>query len=248
LTDRAFGPGILGPGQTSGNNPPLLQTFVVFTTPVHPTGFSSGRIESATRYSVFDLEVGRNTRISESFSVRASAGGRLMWFDRDFQAKFLALRPDPGLPAGQEIFVGRKQSFFGYGLHAGLEGAWSFSHNLKLFGGGGASMLLGDNEHSYEEALRNSSAIFGAVNSSWKYHGGGLAVVPGMDLHAGASWDHRFNDRLNLKISAGYEFTNWYGLVNNQISALGEGDDEVERDQGGNFGLHGLFLKFRLDF
>lgn len=170
----------------------------LFATLTHPgtvDEVANAQADSSLSYNVFDLEFGRWFRPSESLQLRAFGGPRFAKIDQGFNALY------QGLTAGSGDLVSNGINFDGGGVRLGGEAHWYPLRVVGLYARGGASMLIGHGSASLTEA--GNAGATSLVNVS----NGFDKVVPVLELGMGVTYQHR-----NFRLTAGYEFVNWFGL------------------------------------
>jgi hypothetical protein len=173
---------------------------VLFATLTHPgtvEQVDAAAADASLSYDVFDLEFGRWFRPSEAFQVRAFAGPRFAKIDQGFNALYT------GGSAGTGDQVTSGVNFDGGGVRAGGEAQWYPLRVVGLYARGSASLLLGQSSASLTETGNGGAASI--VNVTDRFD----KVVPVLELGMGVAYR-----RHNFRLTAGYEFVNWYGLYN----------------------------------
>jgi hypothetical protein len=170
---------------------------VLFATLTHPgtvDEVASAFAATSFNYNVYDLEVGHTFTSGPSFSVRVFAGSRSARIDQNFNALY------DGLTANKDFVTSRVQ-FDGHGARVGAEGFWESHSGLGLYGRASAALVLGDFKSHLAELNNAGTTVLVDVTDRFD------KVIPVLELGFGATWRYR-----GLRISAGYEYTNWFGL------------------------------------
>jgi hypothetical protein len=171
---------------------------ILFATLTHPgtvEQVTSADAASSFNYHVFDLEIGRHFKACPSLDLRLFGGARFARIDQRFNVLY------DGGDANID-FVSTRLNFNGGGARLGAEGDWAFLGNLSLFTRAAGSLVLG--EFSSHVAETNNAGATTLVDVSQRFD----KVVPVLELAVGVAWRYK-----ELRVSAGYEFTNWFGLV-----------------------------------
>jgi hypothetical protein len=172
----------------------------LFATLTHPgtvEEVQNAAADSSLTYNVFDVEFGRWFRPSAALQVRAVAGPRFAKIDQGFNALYT------GLQAGAGDQVSSAFNFDGGGVRAGGEAHWYPLRVIGLYVRGSASMLVGNGRATLSETGNAGATSIVNVTDSFD------KVIPVLELGMGVTYR-----RHNLRLTAGYEFVNWFGLYN----------------------------------
>jgi hypothetical protein len=183
---------------TSGSVAPPDGGFL-FATLSHPGTVAEVQTASAAtslNYNVYDVEVGRWCTVTNGFSVRFFGGGRFAHIDQNFTAFY------DGCDANQDV-VARRLHFNGGGFRAGADAVQNLFWGLNFFGRASAG-LVGGEFHSTLIETNNAGA-----NTLTNFIDRFEKVVPVAEMTMGLGWQYR-----NLLLIAGYQYINWFGLVN----------------------------------
>jgi hypothetical protein len=204
----------------------------LFATMTHPGGIEqvdTANASSSLNYNVLDLEVGRGLNVGDRFTLRLFGGGRFAWIDQSENAFYNGGDANHALASASVDFNGA-------GLRLGGEGRMNLGWGLHLYAGGSGSLVVGDfRTHRLET---NAGGAVTNVDVSEKFD----KVVPVAELGLGVGWEYR-----KLQIRAGYEMTNWFGLVD-----VPDFVDDVHQAKftrrTGDVSLDGLVLQVSLGF
>jgi hypothetical protein len=172
---------------------------VLFATLTHPGTVEQVQTASALtslNYNVFDLELGRWWHPGPACAIRPFGGVRLAHIDQNFTALY------DGGDANQDQ-VTQRLHFNGAGLRTGIDAYCPLWGGWGLFGRASGALLGGD-FHATDVETNNAGATT-LTNVSDYFR----QVVPVAELAMGLAWQ-----RENVRISAGYLFVNYFGLVN----------------------------------
>lgn len=169
------------------------QVFPTLTHPSFTPTFTSAQAANSMNLNVFDGEIGRRFDVNEGTKVRAFFGPRLANFDQSFTTNYL------GSVVSKDS-VRRKLTFDGGGLRVGGSADFRVLDSIGLFLRGSAGLMTGRLRSTLEETADNQPI----VNVVDRFN----RVVPTADLGVGFSYS-----RGNLKMSLGYEFQNWFGMI-----------------------------------
>jgi hypothetical protein len=171
----------------------------LFATRTHPgtvTQVQTASADTSLNYNVYDLEVGRWCNLSNNFAVRFFGGGRSAHIDQNFTASY------DGGDANQDM-VAQRLHFNGGGFRIGADAYWNLLWGFSLFGRTNASLLGGDfNSYLVETNNAGATTLTNFTDHIEK-------VVPVAEIAMGLGWRYH-----NLRLTAGYTFINWFGLVN----------------------------------
>jgi hypothetical protein len=171
----------------------------LFATLTHPGTVSqvqSASADTSLNYNVFDVEVGRWLPVNNALAVRAFAGGRFARIDQNFTAAY------NGGDANQDL-VSRRLHFNGGGFRAGADAAWNLGWGFSLFGRASGALVAGDFNSFLVETNNAGATTLTNITDHFE------KVVPVAEMTLGAGWQYH-----NLRLTAGYMFINWFGLVN----------------------------------
>lgn len=200
----------------------------VFATLTHPSTVvevDSARALNSLNLNIVDFEFGKRHEISEEFSLRWFAGPRYANLDQKLQVIY----------AGGDVStsdVRRRLFFDGGGIRAGGETNWKFIETMGFYARGSASMLTGRFRGDLSETT-NGAPI---VNVSERF----TRVIPIVDLGVGLSYQ-----KGGFRLSVGYEFINWFGMVDGLDFADDANPGKITR-QMGSLGFDGVV--FRSEF
>jgi hypothetical protein len=170
----------------------------LFATMTHAGGIDQVGTALATasfNYNVLDVELGRSLAIGSNTSVRFFGGGRFAWIDQSVGAFY------DGVDANH-AFAGSSVNFDGAGVRVGAEGRLNLCRGFSAYARCAGSLLAGDFRTNRLETNAGGSIVNVDIGESFD------KVVPVAEVGIGIGWEYR-----NLSIRAGYEFTNWFGLV-----------------------------------
>jgi hypothetical protein len=171
---------------------------VLFATLTHPgtvDQVTSAAAATSFNYNVYDFEIGKSFPVGDSFSMRLFGGSRSARIDQNFNALY------DGLTANKD-FVSSRVQFMGSGVRVGGEGIWGHCSGFGLYGRASASLLLGDFKTHLSENDNAGTTVLVDVTERFE------KVVPVLELGVGLTWRYE-----GLRVSVGYEFTNWFGLA-----------------------------------
>jgi hypothetical protein len=168
-----------------------------------PTLTHPGVVESVTfaaacaelDYQVLDVEVGKHFQPCETLGARVFAGPRFARIDQHVGAFY------DGGDASQDL-VGTHLKFDGYGARAGGEATWQLFEGFGVYSRAAASLMVGNFRDTVFEA--NNDGASPITNVTDRFH----KVVPVVEVGLGLSYQYH-----NFRVTAGYEFIDWLGLV-----------------------------------
>jgi hypothetical protein len=205
---------------------------VLLATLTHPSAVVFANQAAGTirlTYNLWDLELGRTFHPTECLAVRAFAGPRIAQIDQKFNAFY------DGLDANHDAVLSTL-NFDGAGIRFGADANVNLGHGLGAYGRGGLSMLAGHFRSTLGETTNAGATTI--VNVTDRFD----KVVPVLEMGLGLSWQYH-----NWRLTAGYEFTNWFGMSD----GIGFSDDAhpgkyVRRT--GDLSLDGLVLRAEWEY
>ncbi|MFO0841771.1 MAG: Lpg1974 family pore-forming outer membrane protein [Gemmataceae bacterium] len=203
------------------------QVFATLTHPSTVVEVGGAYAQSSVNFNVFDLEIGKRFELGESANARVFAGPRYANVDQALNVTY----------AGGDVVtdrVHRCTCFDGAGLRAGGEANWRFLDHLGLYLRGSASLLTG-RFHSCKFEEANGFPI---VDVAERY----TRVVPMVDMGVGLSFQ-----KGNWRVSAGYEFINWFNMVDASDFVDDAHPAKLIRSVG-NLGFDGVVFRAELSF
>lgn len=202
----------------------------VFTTLTHPSTVSAvlrGQGNDSTNLNLFDFEVGHRFSHGERLKGRGFVGIRYANVDQDFAAAY----------AGGQVaysLVTRQSTFDGAGLRLGGEATYELVQGLGLLVRGSTGMMAGRFRTNLSE-LSNDTLVMNATERFNK-------VVPMADLGIGVTFTWGI-----MKLTAGYEFVNFFGMVDT-FDFVDDIHPAKMTRRTGDLGLDGIFGRCELTF
>jgi hypothetical protein len=188
------------------------------------------------KYTAFDAEVGQNLVVGEDFDLRLFGGVRYGRVAAHFQAFYFGGDFDP-------TFGGRSNSdygFWGVGPRVGAGGRYPLPWGFNLFGQAAVSILVGEKEA--ESGFTNPADNSDTDPLYFVHRDFGVQVIPALDMRAGLGWEHSFGDWGKAFIDGGYEFQNYFNVVE-QLTWGPPGDAGAVNQSTGDFGIDGFFFR-----
>jgi Legionella pneumophila major outer membrane protein precursor len=202
-------------------------TSVLQPTLTHP-GFVeqalTAEADNSFNYNVFDVEFGKQVYHCNGTWFRIFGGPRFAKVDQAVNANY------NGLDANQDQ-VRAHQSFDGGGLRVGGEGVLEFAKGLGLYCNASGSMLVGNVRTSLTET--NNAGASTIVDVSDRFD----MVIPVAEITMGIQYQRR-----NLRLMAGYQFVNWFGLQQ-QLDYANDSQVAKPIRRSGDLSLDGLVLQ-----
>lgn len=203
-------------------------TGAVFPTLTHPTTLAmvdSATAANSVNFNLFDLELSKRIAVGDSIDLRLFAGPRYANLDQKLNVQYV-------VNAGVKDDVHRCLSFDGGGVRAGVDSQYRFLNDLGVYLRGSFALLAGQlRGHQYEDANG-----YGVTEVCERY----TRVIPYADLGVGLSYE-----RGRFRLSAGYEFAAWFGLVDG-IDFVNDANPAKVSRSAGNLGFDGFV--FRAEF
>lgn len=199
----------------------------LYATQTHPgtvTEVQTASAAASLNYNIYDLEVGRWCCVTNCLALRFFGGGRFAHIDQNFNAFY------DGGDASQDM-VARQLHFNGGGFRAGVDAVRNLFWGFSLIGRANAALLAGEFHSTVTET--NNAGATTLTNFADRFE----KVVPVAEMMLGLGWQYN-----NLRLTAGYQYINWFGLVNVPTFA-----DDVHQGkfvrQTSDLGLEGLVLR-----
>jgi hypothetical protein len=225
--------------------PPFEQpdgnAFVQLIASLAPPAFGQDAVSASAkddfRYSALDVEAGENLAVGEQLSLRLFGGLRYADLNEHLQAFYFGGDFDP-------VQGGRSNSDYGYwgvGPRLGAAGRYPLLWGFHLFGQAAVSLLVGEQEAEIgfvDPFVDDSEATLDA----FLHRDNGVRVIPALDMRAGLGWQHLIGEWGTFFVDGGYEFSNYFGVV----EQLGWGPSEAPgavTDSTGDFGFDGFFFR-----
>lgn len=214
--------------RASGNDLVIAPTNGV----VYPTLTRPGLIDTVLSasanvgldYNLYDLESARRFCIDDNFALRLGFGVRYASINQTMNAFYSGGDANGAL-------VHQRIDFDGAGPMVNGEGSWLLARGFRLFGRMRGSLVVGDLCGHVRETDNGGLTLNAGVTE------GNTQAIPVLELATGVSWEYR-----NLRISAGYEVANWFGLTDGPqfLNDFAEGKAGRRR---GDLSLEGLFVQ-----
>jgi hypothetical protein len=205
---------------------------VLFATLTHPGTVSQVETASADtslNYNLFDLEVGRWWNAGDRLATRFFGGGRWAHIDQNMNALY------NGIDANNDL-VAQTQHFNGFGFLVGGEAFLNLCWGINLFARTDAALLSGQIHTTLLETNNAGATTLTNVNDHLE------KIVPVASMTMGAGWRYG-----NLYLLAGYQFVNWFGLVQAPDFV-----DDVHQGKlttrSGDLSLEGLVLRAEMRY
>jgi hypothetical protein len=172
---------------------------ILFATLTHPgtvDQVASAFAATSFNYNVFDFDLAHTFVPTPSFALRLFVSSRSARIDQNFNVFY------DGVTAIKD-FVSTRVNFDGTGARVGAEGTWHPGCGLGLYGRAAASLVLGEFKTHLAEVNNAGTTVLVDVTDRFE------KVLPVLELGFGLTYEIR-----GLRLMAGYEFTNWFGLAN----------------------------------
>jgi hypothetical protein len=216
-------------GEASAVAPPGGLIYPTLTRPgLVDTALSAVAGDNLT-YNVYDLDTCRKVAGDESLELRLGFGVRYTTIDQNQTAIY------NGRDANFSQ-VASRISFDGAGLTVGGEGRWLMPWGLSLFGRAKGGLIVGDVRNSLRETDNGGATTNANIQDHY------YTTIPVLELGTGVAWEYR-----NLRISAGYEITNWFNMIDSPTFTNDFAEGKIGRRHG-DLSLEGLFLQMGLAY
>ncbi len=202
----------------------------VFTTLTNPgvvTAVNRASGNDVANLNIFDFEVGQAFHYGENVKGRVFIGPRFANVDQTFTATYT------GRQVASSV-VRRQSTFDGGGLRVGGEATFEIVQGFGFLVRGSAGMMTGRFRTNLNE-VSNNTVVMDATERFNK-------VVPHADLGIGITYTWGV-----MKLAVGYEFLNFFGLVDTFDFADDVATGKMTR-RTGDFGLDGIFARCEFTF
>jgi hypothetical protein len=218
-------------GQQSAVRPSTGSLFSTFTHPFQNDSADTAEARARLNYQVTDLELAYNLDVSRSLGVRLFSGLRFSDVKQRMNVAF------NGRDFNQAI-ARTNQEFNGFGPRLGAQIDLKLATDLKLFGRGAGSLLVGDRSTFYEETDNNGTDLVARFSPAARKQ-----VVPGVEFALGLSWQPKIGQYSHLNFSIGYEYQHLFNVANS-IRFVDSASPGVFSESQNDLSLQGLFLLF----
>ncbi|BAU09730.1 hypothetical protein LEP3755_02050 [Leptolyngbya sp. NIES-3755] len=206
----------------------------LFSTLTHPFQNDSANTADASArlgYRATDVEVAYKLNVNPSLGLRLFSGLRFSDVEQEMTVAY------DGRDFNQAIARSRNE-FTGFGPRLGAQLDLRLASDLKLFGRGAGSLLLGNKFTFYEETDNNGTDLVARFDP-----GSRQQVVPGLELALGLTWQPKIGRRSNLNFSIGYEYQHLFN-VSDSIRFVDSASPGVFTQNKNDLSLQGLFFLF----
>jgi hypothetical protein len=208
--------------------PPDQRVFATLTHPAFVVEVGGAAGSNSINMNVFDIELARRFELTEGAQMRLFAGPTFANLDQRFTANY------SGVSVVSDT-VTRKVTFDGGGLRVGGQADFEVFQHLGLFVRGSAGLMTGRMRSSLSE-VGNGAIIVNVVDRFNR-------IVPVTDLGIGLSYEFG----TWLRLSAGYEFHNWGGVVE-RFDFVDDAHTSKMARRADDLGFDGIFFRCHLTF
>ncbi len=180
-------------------------------------------------YNVYDFDQVRRVLGDDTFNVRLGFGARYVTIDQNQTAFY------NGMDANGTQVTNRV-SFDGGGLTASGEARWQMPWGLSVFGRAKGGLIIGDVRNTLRETDNGGTTLNANITEHY------YATVPVLEMGTGVAWEYH-----NLRLSAGYEITNWFNLIDSPTFTNDFAEGKIGRRQS-DLSLEGLFVQLGIAY
>ncbi len=189
------------------------------------------------RYSAIDAEAGEHLAVGERLAIRLFGGVRYANLNEHFKAYYFGGDFDPVLGARSSFDFG----YWGVGPRVGASGRYPLPWGFHLFGQAGVSLLVGEQEAEVG-FVDPWTGDPDAPLDAFVHRDYGVRVIPALDMRAGLGWQYLIGEWGTLFVDGGYEFTNYFGVVEQLSWGPSEAPGALTESTG-DFGFDGFFFR-----
>lgn len=203
----------------------------------------SARADDEFKLQGYDWEAGKNLEVGEDFALRLFGGVRYVDMSEHFEAFYF-----DGDFATEAEGGGRSNSDFGFwgiGPRVGAGGRYPVGWGFSIFGQAGVSLLVGEQEA--ESGFTNPADDSDTDPLYFVHRDFGVQVIPAIDMRAGLAWEHPLWEWGKGFIEGGYEFQNYFNVVE-QLTWGPPSDPGAVGQTSGDLGIDGFFFRGGLRF
>ncbi len=200
---------------------------LLFATQTHPGTVElvgQATAEALLSYNVFDLEVGRRMGLGGGLSLRPFGGLRFAEIGQNFSIAY------NGGDANHDA-VGDRLKFDGGGLRAGAQVDWALLDHWTVYGRLAGSLMTGDFHATLTEFNNAGATPLTDVDESFR------KMTPVAEMAVGVAYE-----RPRVRLSVGYEMTNWFSLVDTPSFVSDVQQGKLERNVS-DLGVEGLAVR-----
>jgi hypothetical protein len=201
------------------------------------------RTDREFSYDQINMELGRNTAISETLSLRLFGGFSAVWTDMETNVNYYGpvFGPNDGVNAGFDHKNTAESTM--YGIRLGGEAEMKIGYGFSLMGKAAGALYAADTKYRTREAWdANGDGVLQSIEMWADTSMDDYRIVPAIEVEAGMAWEKKLLDNLNFRLFAGYQFRNYFGLYERRTTNY----DATEVDS--DIGMHGLVFRVGLDF
>jgi hypothetical protein len=226
---------LMPPFETDGEGNPFVSLVATLAPPGFGQDATSASATNEYLYRSFDAEVGENLRVGENLALRLFGGIRYTHISEHFDAFYFGGDFDPVMGARANY----DYSAWGVGPRVGAAGRYGLPWGLNVFGQAGIALLVGEQE---TEVGFVDPYIPDGEPDAIIHRDYGVRLFPSIDLRAGMGWEHAFSGWGTLFVDAGYEFQNYFNVVE-QLSWGPEEAPGAVGESSGDLAIDGLFVR-----
>ncbi len=225
--------------------PPFEQpdgnAFVSLIATLAPPSFGQDAVSATAdddfRYSAIDAEAGEILAVGEKLAIRLFGGVRYADLNEHLKAYYFGGDFDPVLGARSNFDFG----YWGVGPRVGAGGRYPLAWGFHLFGQAAVSLLVGEQEAEVG-FVDPWTGDPNAPLDAFVHRDNGVRVIPALDMRAGLGWRHLVGEWGSIFVDGGYEFSNYFGVVEQLAWGPSEAPGALSESTG-DFGFDGFFFR-----
>lgn len=199
-------------------------------------------------FNKVNFELGRRSKLTKTLSMRVFGGPSIVWFsdkemDQYWDSGELFFPAFDGVGRGVERKLDTHALL--YGIRFGAEGDFKLGKGVSIYGKAAGSLLTGNQKHDSFRAIDfTQDGTFQNFEVIQDTHTEFHQIVPALEVAAGVGYERKLNENFNLKLNLGYEFSNYFNVLESTTALILLRGEREKYDMG----MHGIVFRVKLDF
>ena len=201
-------------------------------------------VKSTREIDLSHIRLGSNYDLQLNESVAINFGAGLQY--ADVQSSFRA-EEDEGSTGGTEIST-LKSSFTGVGPYVSSGVAVDIGSNILLSARANGGVLLGDgSSYLTDYSSDDGDCTSGGAAECRIEKKASMTTVPNYGFSVGIEWEKEIAKNTSLLLNGGYEYTQYFGAVDNSFYQA-ENEADSDFDDSTDLILHGFTVGIKLKY